>query len=156
MFKKVEDVLEVAIRVERQGVNLYKRLYEKAASPKARDVFSFLAAEEERHAGSFRDLLEKVADYEPRYEYPGEYGEFIDSVASSLIEKAEKILQISKTEDEKGAIDAGLVLEKETILFYSELLDNFDLPDKEPLKKIIQDERVHWQRLENLKGKLNF
>jgi rubrerythrin len=46
-LKSIADVLEVAIRIERQGITFYKKLYDLATSPQARDAFAVLAAEEE-------------------------------------------------------------------------------------------------------------
>lgn len=54
VFKDFSDVLEVAVRVERLGIELYKKLYDTVESPHAKSTFSFLAAEEEKHAGTFR------------------------------------------------------------------------------------------------------
>ncbi|MGP8154418.1 MAG: ferritin family protein [Smithella sp.] len=57
-FKKFADVLEVAVRIERQGADLYNKLSGRLKSTQAKDVFSFLAAEEEKHAGVFRKMLQ--------------------------------------------------------------------------------------------------
>ena len=62
-FKRFADVIEVAVRIERQGIQLYQKLRERISSPAVKDVFSFLAAEEEKHLGLFREMLDKVADY---------------------------------------------------------------------------------------------
>ena len=89
-FNNFADVLEVAVRIERQGVDFYNKLSSGMATPQAKDAFAFLAAQEEKHAGVFRQILEKVADYDPRFNYPGEYGLFIEGVASRLLDSMEK------------------------------------------------------------------
>ena len=45
-LEKVSDILEVAVRIERHATSLYQRLARTAPSPRARDVFSYLAAQE--------------------------------------------------------------------------------------------------------------
>lgn len=156
-FKKVVDVLEVAVRIERQGSEFYNKLYNTVTTSETKDVFSFLAAEEEKHSGVFRKMLEKVADYHPRFNYPGEYGLFIDGVASYLLEKIEKKINLISSQNIDEAIDLGIELEKETILFYSELKaeSQFDASDQKNLEKIIDEERSHWRKLINFKNKIS-
>ena len=158
VFKKLSDVLEVAVRIERQGVELYNKLHNTVESSKAKDLFSFLAAEEEKHIGVFRQILEKVSDYAPRFDYPGEYGLFLDGVVSRLLDKVKKAGKSLSAENTNEALDVGIDLEKETILFYSELdlEGRFNPPERGILKKVINEERSHWQRLANLKNKIKF
>lgn len=155
VFKNIVDVVEVAVRIERQGIQLYNSLSSSVKSPKAKDVFSILAAEEEKHAGVFRAMLEKIADYTPRYTYPGEYGLFIDDMASGILEKAKRKAKAG-AENVAKALDLGISLEKETILFYSELASDKRLgrTHKELLGKVIAEERTHWKKLVALKNAL--
>ena len=156
MFKKIDDVLEVAVRIERGGVSFYNRMGDGLKSPQARDVFSFLAAEEEKHAGTFGKMLEKTAEYTPRYDYPGEYGKFLDLMAESMVRKIENQVKKTGIQSDAEAIEAGIEFEKETILFYGELMENPDLPEKDILKNIIAEEKLHWRKLEALRGNLKF
>jgi rubrerythrin len=144
-FKRAVDALEAAIRIERKGVEFYNKLSSAAKSPQAKDAFSFLAAEEERHLGVFRDMLEKAADYQPRYNYPGEYGMFIESAASGIFEKAQKAEGFLAAQDINASIEAGIEIEKETIAFYSEIMEQFDSGNKQLLQGVIKEEESHWQ-----------
>ncbi len=158
LFKDFADVIEVAIRIEREGIELYKKLYEMISSVEAKPVFSYLAAEEEKHAGVFRTMLETVADYTPRYDYPGEYGAFLNGVAADLTEKIKKNLKKMPATNASQAIDVGIELEKETILFYLELKSDGKLtPEQEKiLEKVINEERSHWRKLLELREKIKF
>jgi rubrerythrin len=157
-FKKFADVLETAVRIERQGIEFYNKLGSFVRSPQAKTVFSFLAAEEEKHAGVFRQMLQKVAEYLPRFDYPGEYGLFIEDVASHFLDKIEKAILSLPAADENEALDVGIELEKETILFYLEIKTESKLSPKEEkvLQKIIDEERAHWRKLVSLKSKTKF
>lgn len=157
-FKNFSDVLEVAVRIERHGADFYNKLSSGLVTPPAKDVFSFLATQEEKHAGVFRKILEKVADYAPRFNYPGEYGLFIEEVASSLLDKIEKAMVSLPTGNENEILDIGIEFEKETILFYQEIKYESKLSQKEDkvLQKVIDGERSHWQKLISLKNKLKF
>lgn len=158
-FNNFADVLEVAVRIERQGVDFYNKLSSGMATPQAKDAFAFLAAQEEKHAGVFRQILEKVADYDPRFNYPGEYGLFIEGVASRLLDSMEKARGSSPAAgNENEVLDIGIEFETETILFYLEIKSesNLNSKDDSTLQKIIDEERSHWQKLVLLKNKLNF
>lgn len=151
-FKEFVDVLEVAVRIERKGMELYKRLYDTVKSPEAKGAFAVLAAEEERHAGTFRTMLEKIADYTPRYDYPGEYGKFLNEYAADILENAEKEFARIDPADFNAALDMGIMMEKETILFYLEIKEEgIGKEYAEVLQQIIREERSHWKKLLALK-----
>ena len=158
VFKNFADLLEVAVRIERQGIDFYNRLSTTIDSSQAKDVFSFLAAEEEKHSGVFRMMLEKTADYAPRFNYPGEYGLFIDGVASRLLEKVRKVIGSLPSRNINEALDMGIEFEKESILFYTELKleGGLDKANMETLQEIIDEERKHWLKLISLEDKLKF
>lgn len=157
-FNNFADVLEVAVRIERQGTDLYNKLSALHQSSLAKDVFSFLAAEEEKHAGIFRKMLQKAADYTPRFNYPGEYGLFIEEVASRILDEIEKEISSLPADRENDVLDIGMELEKETILFYMEIKSESKLSQEESemLQDVIDEERLHWQKLLSLKNKLKF
>ncbi|MGD9014457.1 MAG: ferritin family protein [Candidatus Omnitrophota bacterium] len=155
-FKRVIDVLEAAVRIERKGVEFYNQLYAVTESSQAKDVFSFLAAEEEKHLGIFREMLEQVTDYQPRYDYPGEYGLFIQGIAVNLFASIEKAEQLLTAKNINQVLDIGIEIEKQTIQFYSELIGQFDLKQKKILQKVIDQEESHQQKLVFLKSKVKF
>lgn len=151
-FKEFADVLEVAVRIERQGLELYRRLHETVKSPDAKGAFAVLAAEEERHAGTFSAMLAKIADYTPRYDYPGEYGKFLNEYAASILDNAEKAFAQLDPVNFGAALDMGIALEKETILFYLEIREEgIGKENAETIQQIIREERSHWKRLLALK-----
>jgi rubrerythrin len=155
-IEKLADVLEVAIRIERQGLELYRKLHETLKDPKERDVFSFLAAAEERHLGTFRNLLEKVADYEPRYEYPGEYEAYLSGLAHSVTQTQSKIDNYLKSGKSEDACRLGIELEMQSILFYSEIREGFGEPERGIIDKVVGEEKAHYARLSSSGGKFNF
>jgi len=151
------DILEVAVRIERNGIDLYKRLHELAADSNARDVFNFLAADEEKHAGSFRKMLEEVADYNPRFVYPGEYEEYLQGVACRAIEGFKKGDAMAGKSDAAEAVEIAMDLEVGSVAFYTELLDGFDSPEaKQRIQQIINEEKSHLAKLKTLKDNFRF
>lgn len=153
---KLSDVLEVAIRIERNGRDFYNKLKDSTKSSQAKDAFSFLAAEEEKHTGLFRNLLDSVADYQARFNYPGEYELYLQGLASRAMPKFEQLEEILASKDISQVIDVGIDLEIDSILFYSEFLDKFDEIDKEIIKEIIIEEKRHLAKLQYLKDNIKF
>lgn len=155
LFKDPSQILEVAVRIERKGVEFYKSLSDNAATDRARDVFSYLAAEEEKHIGIFRQVLDDVAQYQPKFSYPGEYGAFIEELATLAIDS----LNIEKTnlyeKDFEAAISLGIQVELESIVYYTEIRDMFQDEQKELIQKIIDEEKLHLLELKAVKAKPN-
>ena len=129
-FKSIADIIEVAIRIERQGIDFYKKLHDKASSPQARDAFFVLAAEEGMHAGIFRKILADAVDYTPRYDYPGEYGMFLNECAAAVLKKVAGEMASLSTGSIPEALAMGIEFEKESILFYLEFLEEGVSPRK--------------------------
>lgn len=153
--KTPAEIVETAIRIERNGVEFYRYLSDNAESNDARDVFSFLAAEEEKHIGVFRDMLDEVADYTPRYSYPGEYGLFLDELADSAIDSLNNYQDALKAEGFEEAIRLGIRVELQSIVFYSEfyalLPDTLDIV----IKKVVDEEKKHYLELKAIQKKHN-
>jgi len=157
-FNKVSDILEVAVRIERIGLDFYKTLSGIATNSQAKDAFSFLAAEEEKHIGVFRKLLEKSADYTVRLQYPGEYELYLEGVASRnvFIQQKMQDKKIIAAVDVSEAIEVGMDFETQSILFYSEFLNSFKGDDQKCLNEVIKEEKGHFAKLVNLKDKIKF
>lgn len=155
LVKTPAEIVETAIRIERNGVEFYKYLSVNAVSNAAQDVFSYLAAEEERHIGVFRNMLDEVADYTPRYSYPGEYGRFLDELAESAIDTMKNIQDAVKAEGFEEAIKLGIKVELQLIVYYSEFYEI--LPDTvgDTIKKIIDEEKKHYMELKTIERNHN-
>lgn len=153
VIKNFVDVLEVAVRIERQGIQFYKKLSLNAKSPQTSDIFSFLAAEEEKHSGTFANMLEKLADYTPRYDYPGEYGLFLNYIASDILKRIEKANSFQDAANTDEALDYAIEFEKETILFYLELDSEKEFSEENRiiLGDIVNEEIKHWKKLVSMK-----
>lgn len=152
------DILEAAVRIERNGVDFYRKLYESSDVPAARDVFNFLAAEEEKHIGTFRGMLEKVADYNPRFSYPGEYEDYLQGIAWRAFEAFKKGFDLAGAgKSPAEAIGVAMDLETGSVAFYTELMNGFGSPEaRQSIQGVINEEKSHLARLNALKTKLKF
>lgn len=157
-ISKVEDVLEIAIRLERNGVDFYLFLKENTKSPKAKDVFSYLAAEEEKHIGTFRQILDKIADYPPRYSYPGEYELYLQAIADFSIFNDENIKEemIQEPIDTNKSLRLGIEMEKQSILLYTEVLKTIPEEHHKIINEVIDEEKQHLAKLASLVDHIKF
>jgi len=149
-FQKAVDILEVAVRVERHSVELYVKFFETVRSSRAKELFSLLAAEEEKHLGRVRALLELVADYLPRYGYPGEYELFVDGMAARALDRSAGTVGAPQAGSTPEAITAAMALERGAVSFYTEHLERFQGSVRAGLEELIGDEKEHLEKLEDL------
>ena len=84
---KMTDVLEIAVRLERFGLQFFNSVSESGLSEDVKELFSFLANEEEKHVGLYSTMLDNMADYHPQYKYQSEYGKYLDGYAKMLFMK---------------------------------------------------------------------
>lgn len=149
-FEKAVDILEVGVRVERHSVEFYVKLLESVSSARAKDLFSLMAAEEEKHLGRLRTMLEGVADYLPRYLYPGEYELFVDGMAQRSLGFSLDIDHLPQASSAPEAISAAIILEKGVLSFYSGHLDWFGDGTRLGLEEMVEEEKGHLERLQDL------
>ncbi len=150
------EILRMAVEIERHGKAFYDSVIRVMKNPHARDIFQFLSDEEERHEDVFKRMLQKV---EQKNE-SGYDDEEVIFYFRSLIEK--KIFPTSEEaesmEKDLGdpvvAMHIALSLEKESILFYHELLPVTNEKDHPVIHQIIEEERNHIHRILQLKSEL--
>jgi len=157
-LEKISDCLEVAIRIERIGLDFYKGLSKTAENTQTKDAFSFLAAEEEKHVGVFRKMLDEAADYASRLNYPGEYELYLEGVASRSVFTQKKMQDknIASAKNIGEAIEVAMDFETQSILFYTEMLNNFKDIDQKYLNEVIREEKSHFVKLVNIKDNIKF
>jgi rubrerythrin len=153
-FKKISDILEVAIRIERQGIEFYNKLHDTVDSTDAKETFSYLAAEEEKHIGWFREILSKVAEDKPKYKYPGEYELFLEGAANYALNFFQKGKTASAAKNTSESIEIGIGLEIASVAYYTQFSQGFAKTEKQIIEKVIKEEKSHLAKLQLMKRKL--
>jgi rubrerythrin len=151
-----QEILDIALKVEENGENLYARLEEKTDNEKLKNVWKFLKEQEIGHQSKFKDMLEKAGDYIVNDFGSGEYSDYLRAIASLYIFTPKLIKQ--KTQElfqtDLKAIDFGLQIEKESILVYTALKEYVLSDKKELLNDIIDEEKKHVVVLSELRKTL--
>lgn len=151
------EITEIAVRIEENGKLFYQDLAKKAVSEDAERTMLYLAGEEEKHKMFFRNIFRESCSYEPEAAYPEEYFSYMRTLASSfLFSDRERTLELVEgiLSFEEG-IDLGIQLEKDSVLFYEEMIRKVPEKDREKLGKIIAEEKLHLSKLCSMKGEGN-
>jgi len=145
------EAVEVALMMEEEGIRFYTLAGEKAGDPEMKKIFSFLREKEHQHIETFRRLYGELS---ARESDPDAELWLLDAEVSSYF-RAYVDSTVFPTRGSADAAIAGLHgaadilrfalrLEKDSILFYHELLAGAPWPEARALvEKVIAEERRH-------------
>jgi rubrerythrin len=154
----MREVIEMAIATERSGQAFYQAASKLAKENSLKELFQYLAEEEEKHLKTFQgfyDTLKEKPEITPyNWEEAKPYLEAL--VDSKFFASPEKVINLAKeAKDELEVIYAAIDFEKDTLLFFYQILDMIRSQEQELVKKIIEQEKKHIQRLSTMKSKLS-
>lgn len=152
----IEEILEIAIKIEENGLSFYNTLAEKTNNKIAKELFKFLEGEEREHIAVFKNLYKDLTGRSFIRAFSEEEANlYLHSLIENRIFKSpEEIINTIKGKDELSIIDMAIQIEKDTILYYYEVLENLTEKEAELVKKLINQEKNHVYRLSNLKNAL--
>ncbi len=79
------DIVEVAIRIEENGVNFYKFAEQITKQQEAKELFAHLAQEEIKHKKIFENMFAKMEKANTPESYEGEYSAYLRSYVDNNI-----------------------------------------------------------------------
>ena len=125
---------------------------QKFKESKVKEIFSYLADEETKHKKIYQEMVSKIEKYEPLESYPGEYFAYLRAYADNVIFSKEKLEEkISKIGDLVSAIEFGMNIERDSILYYQDIKNLVPENRRIPIDKIIEEERRHFLKLLEIK-----
>jgi len=150
------EIIRIAVNVERNGQTLFGMLQEKATDQKIKDMWGYLKEQEIHHQKIFADILSDTENYFVDEYNPGEYGAFLQAIASEYIVTQEVIEQRTKElfTSDLEAINFGIFIEKESIMTYSVLRDYVKSEHQDIIDKVIDEEKKHLVNLYKIKQTL--
>ena len=136
------DLFEIAIKLEQDGATFYLNLAKRAPTEGFASIFKRLAEDEKKHESYFRALKERSA---------------IVSVDSSVMDQAKKVFKsfdpdtFEAAEDQIPLDKEALALEQRSIDLYTSQLNELQFEaEREAIRRIIAEERRHYQVIEEL------
>ncbi|MBE9531227.1 MAG: ferritin family protein [Proteobacteria bacterium] len=154
-----KEILEMAVRIEENGLGFYKAASSATESAKIKELFDYLIIEEVKHVELFEALKDAITEGVPNdYNDPylADESAYINALAdSSIFKKGEDGVKKAKsiTSDDE-ALDFAIQMEKDSILFYLELINMVRDDDRATVKDILSEERKHIAKLTELKTNL--
>ncbi|MBI5453145.1 MAG: ferritin family protein [Deltaproteobacteria bacterium] len=151
-----KEVLDMAVRIEENGLKFYTDAGKAARDKGVKALFKTLAEDEGRHIRVFQDLkklLGEAADAEPFDEETESYlRAFADTEVFTSPEGGKKVGK--EAAGEAGVVDIAIGMEKDSILFYYEILKMIREKDKAVVDSLIDQEKDHLRKLNAIKAGL--
>jgi len=152
-----EETLKIAIEIEKNGREFYEGMLEETEDQEIRDVFSDLANQEVKHRETFEEMLGDVETEEGPDLNSLLYGGLEDSYLSALADSKvftpanENIKEAKSVNSRDQLLSIAISLEKDTILYYYEILQNAkNSDDQDLIMDVIDEEKSHVKRLAGL------
>lgn len=150
-----KEIFQTAINMEINGEKFYKQLTERIQDHYAKDMFGFLAKEEEAHKKIFENMLNQIHDISETKTFYGEYFAYLHSYVDSNIFSFDKLKkEIDKLKEIVSAIDFAIRRELDSIAYYQEIKIWVPAKDHSIIDTIIDEERKHFVKLIGFKKKL--
>lgn len=152
-----QEIIEIALRIEKNGEQLYRTLSEQAEYMNVKNAFNALANEEKTHIASFGRLRDIIGNFVPAEAYPGEYSLYLQAlVEENVFAKQDIIVDLArKAVTITEALDLAILFEKESLIFLNGVRDSMEKEDMAVLQELIQQEKEHLKKLWEIKKTLS-
>ena len=148
-----KELIDIAVGIERNGAAFYDSLVESTRDLTAKSAYQSLADQEREHMGIFQGMLGLAGEHSFSETYTEEYDVYLKALVDSSVFTDDQVARemAQKVSSDAEAIHIGIIAEKESILFYSEMRNLVRRPDREVLTRIVGEERSHLRQLSELK-----
>jgi rubrerythrin len=151
-MKRIPEILKTAVTIEEEGERFYKAAAEETKDPKGKEIFLFLARDEEAH----RKLFETMSR---AYQEKGDFSSLSEisltgiKIKPAIFDARNTTKEVKGDENDIRAIELGIGKEKASIAFYSQAIEEFS---EENAKRLLRDLVVIEEgHLNLLQGELN-
>jgi len=146
------EAVELAVGIEEEGIRFYTLAAEKVSEPELKKLFETLKEKEYDHIKTFRNLYSTLAEkkddpdaelylFDP--EVAAYFHGYVESAVFPIAGAAKSVLR--ECEGPEDILRLAMQAEKDSILYYHELLHHAPWPEAEELvKKIIEEEHKHF------------
>ncbi len=147
---QIEDLFNAIIALEGIGNRNYKRLSANAHQQALKDYFSLLSDMELKHKALFESMKHKIVTF-PSQDLSDEYLEYIKSLLANTM-RFVRLFEVQAVnpevyEDFDSAFDLAIGLEKDAILFLSEMKVILPREFHDVLNQLLDEERSHLKYL---------
>lgn len=148
-----KEIIQMGIEIEKNGKSFYANISLKSKKKEVKEVFEFLAKQEDKHIKIFEKILSKFESNKLEGLFTEEYYAYMKSLASGYIfteaNSVDKVLK--QVKDELMAVDLAINFEKESILFYEGMRSIIAKQELSVVDSLITQEKSHLLRVTNIK-----
>ncbi|MDD3626811.1 MAG: ferritin family protein [bacterium] len=141
------EILNIAVKIEENGYDFYEDLSKTAKDEKLKILFHELADMETSHRKTFIAMLNNVPDDDfetlSSYGFSDETFQYLNAIADSKIFKKGEKYGLDTNEDILTAFAIAIGLEKDSIIFYYEVMAYISEKHKTTLQNILSEEKQH-------------
>jgi rubrerythrin len=150
------EFLLLAIDTEKNGRAFYESTARHSKSKDAQNVLKHLSLREKEHEDTFREMLKRLGDSQPVNKYTRDDYQYIKYLADCMIMDSERsqAQSASTPRTDIEAMELGIGLEKDCIIFYSEIRGMLPRADQDIIDMITSEEKKHLSELSFVAGKL--
>lgn len=150
-----KEVLDMAIKIEENGLRYYADAAKASKNDKLKEVFKVLANEECDHIRVFSELKRTLSDKDCQEgfdAYADEAALYLSAIADTeVFTNPDKGRDLARqVKDEKDAVRTALDMEKDSLLFYYEVVKMIREKDKDVVENLIEQEKSHVKKLTEL------
>lgn len=143
------EIVEIGIQIENNGRDFYNMLAGRSENEQAREIFRFLAGEEEKHIRIFEGILEKTQKFAPQGLDADDYLRYMKVLAEEHVftqkDRGEEIAR--KTGSDKEAVEVAIRFEEDSIVFYTGIKRIVPEYDHKVIEALIMQEEGHLMQL---------
>lgn len=145
LIYSAEEIVRIAVEIENNGNRFYREAARLSRSQPAADLFKMLAEDEIKHRDYFESLGRQVPKSPLAEAYPGELELYLKALADAAIFNQQKGFKAitAAAFNEAQALELAVGAEKDSILYYHELLAFVPEDQKVHVRKILDEERRH-------------
>jgi len=153
MFFNEIEAVRIAQNMEKGGLAFYQAAAAKTASAPVRSLLLRLGEDEKRHLETFEkleDTLQAGRRGQPDAEEDPQLGAYIDRLLETQVFAGEgSVARLAReARDDAAAMAVGMKAERDSIVFYQEMLDFVDSKvARDAFHWIVKEERRHLREL---------
>ena len=149
----LKEIIEIAVNVEENGEKFYRNLSKLVEKDKQKKIFEYLADQEVEHAKVFKKLGEEFRADQEDYIQTDEVDAYLRNyIEGKVFPSLDTMLKKVKGMSFEDIIDYAIQIEKDTIIFYTEILKLIkNETSRKMVNAIIEQEKKHVLDLMNLK-----
>lgn len=164
MKLNADELMELAIQIEKNGKEYFAAMAERSENPKVKQIFSFLVREEQSHLEIFEKVRSRLAathneDFQIADEYnTPEMAAYVQAMSDGRVfPNLESYSEVAREiRDDEQAIHHAIGFEKDTVIFFGDILGMLGQSDENrPLiEELIRQEKIHIAKLYTLLSSL--